>query len=189
MWGSGLSLTYKYFIKVWPRFIDWSIRKIESVEDLLKSGKLVEFVSLVPHIVLHINLGSGYQIMRNWRTVSQHFILTHTNILLWSNVNSFYSENYTITGNTEMILSFLTDRSEQTLETQNTIRIYTVCHFACIFWTYYSMVKTPCSNVKMITKNFGCPILRIFTILYKLFFSMSAGKQQKAYFCFNYNHD
>ena len=33
------------------------------------------------------------------------------------------------------------------------IRVYTVCHSICIFWTHYSMVKPLCSNFKVITAN------------------------------------
>ena len=34
------------------------------------------------------------------------------------------------------------------------IRVYTVCHSVCIFWTLYCMVKPPCSNFRIITAIF-----------------------------------
>ena len=68
-----------------------------------------------------------------------------------------------------MILSFQTDRSWQTVQTQiswsNLIRVYTVCNFGCIVWVHYSSVKPSCSNFRMTTANFlGVRIFRIFTV-------------------------
>ena len=47
-----------------------------------------------------------------------------------------------------MFLSFQTDMSGQTVQTQirllsgsSLIRVYTVCHSVCIVWTHYSMVE------------------------------------------------
>ena len=34
------------------------------------------------------------------------------------------------------------------------IRVYTVCHSICIFWTHYSIVKQYCSNFRKITAIF-----------------------------------
>ena len=54
-----------------------------------------------------------------------------------------------------MILSFRTDRSGQTVQTQiSLIKIYTVCNSFCIFWTHCSTVNRPCSNFRVITANF-----------------------------------
>ena len=65
--------------------------------------------------------------------------------------------------NTVMILSFRTDRSEQTVQTQ--IRVYTVCHSICIIWAPYSMVEPPSSNFRVITTNvLGVRIFRKFTV-------------------------
>ena len=35
------------------------------------------------------------------------------------------------------------------------IRVYTVCHSVCIFWTYSSVVKLFCLNFRGITENFS----------------------------------
>ena len=40
------------------------------------------------------------------------------------------------------------------------IRVYTVCHSVCIFWTHFSVVKWYCSNFRIITVFFSC--VRIF---------------------------
>ena len=34
------------------------------------------------------------------------------------------------------------------------IRVFTVCHSVCIFWTHYSMIKPHCSNFRIITAIF-----------------------------------
>ena len=76
---------------------------------------------------------------------------------------------------TEMILSFRTDMPGQTVQTQirllleeqrsSLIRVYTVCHSACIVWTHYSMVEPHSSNFRVITTNFlGVRIFRKFTV-------------------------
>ena len=45
-------------------------------------------------------------------------------------------------------------------------RVYTLCHSICTFWTHYSIVEPPCSNLRVITENFsGVQNFRIFTIL------------------------
>ena len=65
-----------------------------------------------------------------------------------------------------MILSFRTDRSRQTVQTQiSLIRVYIVCNSLCIFWVHHSTVNRPCSNLRVITANFsGVQIFRIFTV-------------------------
>ena len=57
---------------------------------------------------------------------------------------------------TVMFLSFRTDRSGQTVQTQIRllIRFYTVCNSLCIFWMHYSKEKPSCSTFRMITANF-----------------------------------
>ena len=35
------------------------------------------------------------------------------------------------------------------------IRVYTVCHSICTFWTHYAKVQPPCSNFRTITANFS----------------------------------
>ena len=54
-------------------------------------------------------------------------------------------------------LSFRTDRSGQTVQTQIRLllRVNTVCYFIYIFWTHFSMVMPRCSNFKMITTIFS----------------------------------
>ena len=62
---------------------------------------------------------------------------------------------------TVIFLSFRTDRSGQTVQTQirlllsrsSLIRVYTVCHSVCIVWTHYSMVEPHRSNFRSITTN------------------------------------
>ena len=45
------------------------------------------------------------------------------------------------------------------------IRVYTVCHSICIFWTHYSIAEPPCSNFRVITANFsGVQNFKIFTV-------------------------
>ena len=72
-----------------------------------------------------------------------------------------------------MILRFWTDWSLQTVKTQirsSLIRVYTVCHCVCIFWTHYSIVKPCCSNFRMITANFsGVQIFRSFTVVMRFY--------------------
>ena len=54
-----------------------------------------------------------------------------------------------------MFLSFRTDRSGQSVQTQiSLIRVYTVCNFLCIFWMHYSKEKSFCSTFRVITANF-----------------------------------
>ena len=68
-----------------------------------------------------------------------------------------------IVTNTVMILSFRTDGSGQTVQTQ--IRVYTVCKFVCIFWMHYSTVNPSCSNFRVITANvLVVQIFLIFTV-------------------------
>ena len=61
---------------------------------------------------------------------------------------------------TVMILSFRTDRSSQTMQTQirllrsSLIRVYTVCYSVYIFWANSSVVKRFCSNFRIITAIF-----------------------------------
>ena len=67
---------------------------------------------------------------------------------------------------TVIFLSFRTDRSGQTVQTQirllleersSLIRVYTVCHSVCIVWTHYSMVEPHSSDFRDYNKFFGCP--------------------------------
>ena len=88
------------------------------------------------------------------------------------------SKNNAISENTVMFLSFQTDRSWQTVQTQirlleeqsdqglhSLIRVYTVCHSICIVWTHYSMVEPHGSNFRVISTNFwGVQIFRKFTV-------------------------
>ena len=56
---------------------------------------------------------------------------------------------------TVMFLSFRTDRSGQTVQTQiRLLRVYTVCNSLCIFWMHYSKGKQSCSTFRVITANF-----------------------------------
>ena len=46
------------------------------------------------------------------------------------------------------------------------IRVYTVCHSACIVWTHYSMAEPHCSNFRVIITNFwGVRIFRKFMVV------------------------
>ena len=68
-----------------------------------------------------------------------------------------------------MILSFRADRSGQnsadSVQTAPKIRVYTVCHSVCIFWTHFSRVKPPYSNFRVITTNFsGVQIFNSFMV-------------------------
>ena len=58
-----------------------------------------------------------------------------------------YQNVYTV-----MFLSFWTDWSGQTVQTQ--IRVYTVCNSFCIFWMHYSKETPSCSHFRVITINF-----------------------------------
>ena len=66
----------------------------------------------------------------------------------------------------------MTDRSEQTVSTQikllleeQVIRVYTVSHSVCTFWTHYSTIKPLCSNFRVITAIFSdVQIFRSFTV-------------------------
>ena len=70
------------------------------------------------------------------------------------------------------ILSFRTDTTLQTVQTQirlllriSLIRVYTVCHCVCIFWTHYSMVEPNSSNIRIFTATFSSvPIFIILTV-------------------------
>ena len=53
-----------------------------------------------------------------------------------------------------MILSFRTDGSWQTVQTQIWIRVYTICNSVCIFWTHDSKVEPHCSNFRISTAVF-----------------------------------
>ena len=67
---------------------------------------------------------------------------------------------------TVMIRSFRTDMPGQTVQTQIRLRVYTVCHSACIVWTHYIIVEPHSLNFRVITTNFlGVRIFRKFTVL------------------------
>ena len=65
-----------------------------------------------------------------------------------------------------MILSFRTDRSGQTKQSQiRLLSVYTVCHSVCIVWTHYSMVEPLSSNFRVVTTSFlPFRIFRKFTV-------------------------
>ena len=56
-----------------------------------------------------------------------------------------------------MILSFWTDSSGQTMQTQRSslIWVYTVCCSICIVWMLYNVAKTTCSIFRVTTANFS----------------------------------
>ena len=74
---------------------------------------------------------------------------------------------------TVMFLSFRTDGlwansvdPDQTAP--SLIRVYTVCHSICTFWTHYFIVEPPCSNFRVSTANcLGVQNARIFTVRWK----------------------
>ena len=73
--------------------------------------------------------------------------------------------------NTVMFLSFRTDRSGQTVQTQMRlllIRVYTVCNSLCIFWMHYSKEKPSCSTFRTITAN--CWVSEILGSLWYMYF-------------------
>ena len=43
---------------------------------------------------------------------------------------------------------------DQTAPRSSLIRVYTVCHSACIVWTHYSMVEPHSSNFRVVTIKF-----------------------------------
>ena len=54
------------------------------------------------------------------------------------------------------------------------IRVYTVCHSACIIWTHYSLVEPHSSNFRVITTNFwGVRVFRKFTVEWHLVLLMN----------------
>ena len=61
----------------------------------------------------------------------------------------------------------LTNNADRSDCSRSLIRVYTVCHSICMFWTPYSMVKQLYnSNFRVTTANFsGVWIFRIFTVL------------------------
>ena len=89
---------------------------------------------------------------------------------------------------TVMFLSFRTDRSEQTMQTQIRLlleersdQVYTVCHSVCIVWTHYSMGESHSSNFRVITTNvLGVRIFRKYTVYFNqiLFSSCSTDKYE-----------
>ena len=68
----------------------------------------------------------------------------------WTNIILIHSRD------TVIFLSFRTDRSGQTVQTQIRLllRFYTVCNSLCIFWMHYSKEKPSCSTFRVITANF-----------------------------------
>ena len=73
---------------------------------------------------------------------------------------------------TVMILSFRTDRSGQTVQTQRSslIRVYTLCNSDCIFWMHYFTEKPPCSTFRVITAAFsGVRMFGSFAVFYYCF--------------------
>ena len=86
-----------------------------------------------------------------------------SNPLLTDLISDFYLyEEMNSKSLTVMILSFRTDMPGQTVQTQiRLLRVYTVCHSVCIFWTHYSVVKPHSSNFRVITTIFwGVRIVR-----------------------------
>ena len=77
------------------------------------------------------------------------------------------------------VLSFRTDRSEQTVQT-SLIRVYTVCHSVCIVWTHCCMVEPHGSNFRVITTNFlGVRIIRKFTVYFSVETLQKIGSQRQ----------
>ena len=84
-------------------------------------------------------------------------------------ISSVFPFQYTV-----IFLSFWTDRSGQTVQTQirlllersSLIRVYTVCHSLCIFWMHYTKEKLSFSTFRVITTNFlSVRIFRKFTVV------------------------
>ena len=71
---------------------------------------------------------------------------------------------------TVMFLSFRTDRSAQTVQTQirqlleelSLIRVYTVCNSLCIFWMHYSKETPSYSTFRVIIANFRVSQILVF---------------------------
>ena len=58
---------------------------------------------------------------------------------------------------TVIILNFRTDRSGQTVQTQNSlIRVFTICFSICIFLVKYPKVWHLCLNFRLIIARFSC---------------------------------
>ena len=98
-------------------------------------------------------------------------ILVYMFCNIWQKGNHVFYVSFASLLNTVMILSFRTDRSWQTLQTQirlrsSLIRVYTVCNSLSIFWMHHCMVKPLCSNFRAITATFsGVRIFRSFTVI------------------------
>ena len=92
---------------------------------------------------------------------------TDFSLNVFQQIHNFYMFKFRIVQHeitTVMFLSFRTDRSGQTVQTQ--IRLCTVCHSVCIVWTHYSMVEPHSSNFRVITTNsLGVRIFRKFMVL------------------------
>ena len=88
-----------------------------------------------------------------------------------------FLNSYKSVQNTVMFLSFRTDRSGQTLQTQIRlllIRVYTVCNSLCIFWMHYSKENPSCSTFRMIRINFQ--VSKILGVLWYRFSDKARSK-------------
>ena len=92
------------------------------------------------------------------------FILTHSNAIKHVKLQCIITRQHNwhlvcllSCTYTVMILSFRTDRSGQTVQTQIRLlrvsTLYTVCYSVYIIWAHFSVVKPCCSNIRMITAN------------------------------------
>ena len=75
------------------------------------------------------------------------------------NCKASWGFKYTVFSHTVMFLSFRTDRSGQTVQTQIRLplRVYTICTSLCIFWKHYSKEKPSCVTFTVITEIFRRP--------------------------------
>ena len=67
----------------------------------------------------------------------ENFIITKTSLSFWANMTGALGNECRPRSNCSLI------------------RIYTVCHSACIFWTHYCMLKPYFSNFRIITLIFS----------------------------------
>ena len=65
------------------------------------------------------------------------------------------------------------DGSEQTLQTHlrcTLVRVYTICHATCIFFTHCLIVRIKCSILRHVYLFLGVPIFTFFTVTVLIFF-------------------
>ena len=93
----------------------------------------------------------------------------------WTNIILINSRD------TVIFLSFRTDRSGQTVQTQIRLLlwVYTVCNSLCIFWMHYSKEKPSCSTFRVITANFRVSEILGFLFRISQMYFYSSGQKRR----------